>query len=169
MTIVLFLTAWLAVGAASVAGPQSVSADAQTEQELKTRRDAFFEALRRGDRPLLEPFLATGFAFTHATGRLEERDEFIARVIADVKRGPAPAIEFLEDHIRIYDGRTAVWTTRSLRRGGPTGDIEFRSTDVLVKTDGQWKWAAVHSTRLSRYTAVRLLPWHFAYRIAVWP
>jgi hypothetical protein len=150
MTIVLLLTAWLAVGAAPMAHGQSLGADAQTEQELKTRRDAFFEALRRGDRPLLEPFLATGFTFTHSTGRLEERDEFIARALADAKGGPAPAIEFLEDHIRIYDGHTAVWTTRSLRRGGPTGDIEFRSTDVLVKTNGQWQWAAVHSTRLSR-------------------
>ena len=150
MTIVLFLAAWLAVGAAPVPGAQSASADAQTEQALKTRRDAFFEALRRGDRAQLEPFLAAGFTFSHSTGRLEEREEFIARVVADAKRGPAPAIEFREDHIRIYDGHTAVWTTRSLRHGGPTGDIEFRSTDVLVKTTGQWQWAAVHSTRLSR-------------------
>lgn len=42
-----------------------------------------------------------------------------------------------------------MWVTRSARRT-QSGDAElnFRGTDVLVSTGGQWRWVSVQSTRL---------------------
>ena len=91
-----------------------------------------------------------GFVFTHSTGRVEEREQYIERMTVAARAAATPELEFLEDRIRVYGGHTAVWTTRSVRRGGPAGAIEFRSTDVLVRSAAQWKWASVHSTRLGQ-------------------
>jgi hypothetical protein len=62
--------------------------------------------------------------------------------------GPQPQFVFDDERIRIYGGTTAVWTARSVRRLPGSPEIRLRSTDVIVKQDGRWRWASVHSTRL---------------------
>ena len=58
-------------------------------------------------------------------------------------------LEFIDEDIRVYDGRTAIWITRSVRRDtGGSSELHFRGTDVLVKIGGRWRWASVHSTRV---------------------
>jgi hypothetical protein len=126
----------------------AVKPDAATESELRALRQRLFDGLKRGDKALLEEVLADGFVFIHSTGVQERRDEFIARAAAGAQAS-AGEVEFLEDDIRVYNGNTVVWVTRSRRRGPPSApELNFRGTDVLVKTGGRWQWASVHSTRL---------------------
>jgi hypothetical protein len=129
----------------------SLTPDAGTEADLRAARRAFDEALARGDRGALEEILADGFMFVHSTGVVETRDEYINRAVAGARAGaaaPRPQFTFDEERIRVYGGATAVWTARSVRQVAGTPDIRLRSTDVLVKQGGRWRWASVQSTRL---------------------
>lgn len=129
----------------------SLSPDAVTEAELRAVRRVFDEALARGDRGSLEEILADGFMFVHSTGVVETRDEYINRAVAGAGAGaatPRPHFTFDEERIRVYGGAAVVWTARSVRRVPGTPDIRLRSTDVLVRHEGRWRWASVQSTRL---------------------
>ncbi|HJX28735.1 MAG TPA: nuclear transport factor 2 family protein [Thermoanaerobaculia bacterium] len=130
-------------------GGQTLKPDAKTEQELRTLRRELMDSLKRGDRAVLERILADGFMFIHSTGKVETRDEYIDRAVANAKRAEGRDFEFSEEQIRVYEERTAVWTTRSTRRTrGEGSEFSFRGTDVIVKIGGRWQWVSVHSTRL---------------------
>jgi hypothetical protein len=151
MRTAVLLAALLAAPAPSGAqGPdRALDPDPRTEQELRALRRELSESLARGDRAALERILADGFMFVHSTGVVETREEYIGRAAAAGGTAPRPQFEFGEERIRVYAGTTAVWTARSVRRATPTSpEITLRSTDVLVKVDGRWRWASVHSTRL---------------------
>jgi hypothetical protein len=152
MKRIALAVAWIVVAAAIVRGQTkgpSLKPDARTEQELRALRRELMDALKRGDRAILERVLADGFTFIHSTGVLETRQEYIDRAVASAKASPQPDVEFLDDQISVYDKRMAVWITRSFRRAqGENPEINFRGTDVIVKTGGRWRWAAVQSTRL---------------------
>lgn len=131
--------------------PESaLSPDAMTEADLRATRAALEGALARGDRGALEEILAAGFMFVHTTGVVETRDEYINRAVAGAGAGaaPRPHFAFDDERIRVYGGTTVVWTARAVRQISGTPDIRMRSTDVLVKQEGRWRWASVHSTRL---------------------
>ncbi|MDB5068986.1 MAG: hypothetical protein JWM87_97 [Candidatus Eremiobacteraeota bacterium] len=124
--------------------------DAQTVQELHALRGDLMEALRTGDRSALERILADGFVFVHSTGTMETRKQYIDRVVASVATAGRMNLEFIDEDIRVYDGRTVVWITRSVRRDAVgSSELHFRGTDVLVRIGGHWRWASVHSTRVA--------------------
>jgi ketosteroid isomerase-like protein len=129
--------------------PSLTTPDAATESELRALRQKLFDGLKRGDKAVLEELLADGFVFIHSTGVLERRADFIARSVAAAQAAAPNDVEFLEDDIRVYNGDTVVWITESRRRGPPSApELNFRGTDVLVKTGSRWQWVSVHSTRL---------------------
>lgn len=124
--------------------------DPTTESELRALRDRLMSALERGDRTALEEILAPGFLFIHSTGVLETRQQFIERAVDSSANasGPRPKLQYSDEQIRLY-GTTAIWTTRSSRPGTSQGAVlNFRGTDVLVRSGTTWQWASVHSTRL---------------------
>jgi hypothetical protein len=126
-----------------------VRPDANTERELRALRHDFMEALKLGDRAALERILADGFTFVHSTGGMETRKEYIDRAVANARAPRAPDIEFTDERMSIYEGRTVIWVTRTVGRNKATGaETIFRGTDVLVKAGGRWQWASVHSTSL---------------------
>lgn len=127
----------------------AVKPDVATERELRALRQRLFDGLKRGDKAQLEELLGDGFVFIHSTGVLERRADFIARNVAGAQASAPNDVEFLEDDIRVYQGNTVVWVTKSRRRGPPSAqESNFRGTDVLVKTGSRWQWVSVHSTRL---------------------
>ncbi len=128
---------------------QALKPEANIEWELRTLRREFFDAQRRGNRAALERLIADGFTFVHSTGVVEARQEYIDRTAAVANASRQAEIEFLDERVRVYEGRTAVWTTRSVSRiKGGSIETNFRGTDVLVKIRGRWQWISVHSTKL---------------------
>lgn len=120
-------------------------------QDLHALRQQLLDAIDRGDRPVLERLLAADFVFIHSTGVQESRQQFIDRSVAAAAtaRSPPPALVFSDEQIRFY-GSTAIWTTRSTRPlSGKGPELNFRGTDVIVRTGAGWQWASVHSTRLA--------------------
>jgi hypothetical protein len=112
---------------------------------LQLRHD-FFEAQKRGDRVVLEQLISDSFYFVHSTGVVTRKKDFIDRTVAQA--GKQPDIIFLDDELHIY-GNTAVWLTRSVSTTVDGTEINFRSTDVLVKNKANWQWVSVHSSKLS--------------------
>ena len=121
--------------------------DVKAEQEIRALREALLDAGKRNDRAALEQMIADGFTFIHSTGNIDSRKKWIDNAVAST--GPSGTTEFLEDQIRVYDGRTAVWTTQSvLRPPGGGSEIRLRSTNTYVNDGTRWQWAAGQSTRL---------------------
>jgi hypothetical protein len=119
--------------------------DTDTGHTLVHAREELQSALASGDRAALERLLDEGFVFVHSTGRLEQRPDFIDRVVAAAGSGRAPEIEFIDNDIRLYGDGTAVWITHSRRKGG---GLQFVGTDVLVRQGGAWRWVSVQSSRM---------------------
>ena len=145
-TITLIIVA-SAFGKGQASG-QADTQDAIAEQEVRALRMALLDAGVRNDRAALESMIADGFTFTHSTGSIETKKQWIDNAVATTQ-APSRATEYLEDRMRIYEGRTAVWTARSILRvqGGGT-EISLRSTNTYVKIGSRWQWAAGQSTRL---------------------
>jgi hypothetical protein len=134
------LAALLASGAAT-ATPDS------PEQEVDRFQNELITALKAGDRPALERLIADGFTFVHSTGGLDTRVQYIDNAVSGAQAGRAPDIERLDNAVQVYDGHTAVTTSRAILHGRGD-DILLRSTHVYVKRGGQWQWAGGQSTRL---------------------
>lgn len=113
--------------------------------EAETRR---FEAMTKGDVAALDGLLAEELTYTHSTGQVETKRQFLD----DVRSGRLK-YEFIAPEdvlVRVY-GTTAVATGRAriqVRTQGQEMGIQIRYTDVYVKRAGRWKLVAWQSTRL---------------------
>lgn len=149
--LLLAILAAVCTGCAGHAPQAGIAADTRTTQDLRELRRQLLDAIDHGDRSALERILAPQFVFIHSTGVQESRQQFIDRTVASgsaAKSSPPPLV-FSDEQIRIY-GSTAIWTTRSTRpANGKSPDLNFRGTDVVVRTASGWQWASVHSTRLA--------------------
>jgi ketosteroid isomerase-like protein len=117
------------------------------QQDVEAFQRDLIAALGKGDRAALEQMLTDGFTFVHSTGALDTKKMYIDSTVAAAQAGRAPDIEVLEDRIEVYDGRTAVATSRAVIHGRD-GDMPLRSTHVYVKTANRWRWAGGQSTPL---------------------
>jgi hypothetical protein len=95
----------------------------------------------------LRRYLAEDLQYAHAGGKTQNRDEYIAAVVA----GPAhyESFTFSDVKVKIY-GKAAVLT--GFVDVKMTGQDTFRVRTLQVYTDnnGQWQMSAHQSTRLGR-------------------
>ena len=113
--------------------------------QLENRR---IEAMTKQDVQALEEILADDLSYTHSTGRLESKAEFISNLTSG--RTKYQSIERDDVKVRQY-GDTAVVTGRAKFHVNANGqDIKFqvRFTDVYAKRDGVWQMVAWQSTKL---------------------
>jgi hypothetical protein len=99
-------------------------------------------ARRQGDRADLERLIADGFTFVHSTGGLDSKKEYVDNVVSAVQAGRGPDIERLEEHVQIYDGRTAVFTkaghpARPRRRPAAAQHARLRPQAGAILTPAQ--------------------------------
>ena len=143
---------------AILAGGETPAAPGSPEQEVAAFQRELVTALKQGDRPALERLIADGFTFVHSTGGLDARAQYIDNIVSAAQAGRAADIERLEDHVQVYDGHTAVVTSRAVLRGRGD-DMLLRSTHVYVKRSARWQWAGGQSTRLpTRPQAAVVIP-----------
>lgn len=115
----------------------------------KSSRKSGQYAGKRKDRAACERLLADGFTFIHSTGGMETKQEYIDHAVAGTQLFQRAESETIDEQIRVYEGRTAVWTSHSVwRNKGDKTETNLRSTNVFIKTGGRWQWAAGESTRL---------------------
>ena len=120
----------------------------QAEQEIRQRETRRFEALVRGDMASLEEIMADDAIYTHATGVVETKAEYLAKMKSGEVRYESFAPEQLQ--VRIY-GTAAVLTgiaSVTAHVGGEVRNLRLRFTDVYVKQGDRWRMVAWQSTRL---------------------
>jgi ketosteroid isomerase-like protein len=120
----------------------------QAEQEIRQRETRRFEALVRGDTASLEEIMADDATYTHATGVVEAKAEYLAKMKSGEVRYEAFAPEELR--VRVY-GTAAVLNGIARVKahvGGEVRNLRLLFTDVYVKQGDRWRMVAWQSTRL---------------------
>jgi len=134
------------------AEPQGVPAsmaDASLAQEVDAAEVSFTKALTAVDIPKLEQLLTDDFAWTHATGAVEMKKEYLSGV-RDTRRYKALNREGTS--FRIYE--KAAVSSGIVHITVVTEDqgeriLHLRYTAVYVLQHGVWRLAAWHNTRLA--------------------
>jgi len=142
--------------AQSPAPSATAAAETDAERAVRAARQQVIEAGRTKDRAAFERLLAEEFTFVHSTGGRETRAQFIDNNVAGATIAQGSDFETLDEKIRVYDDRFAVWMSSSVARMRGTGrENRLRSTNLFIKRDGRWLYLSGQSTRLpSRPKAV---------------
>jgi ketosteroid isomerase-like protein len=120
----------------------------QAEQEIRQRETRRFEALVRGDTASLEEIMADDAIYTHATGVVETKAEYLAKM----KSGEVTYESFVPEELRVRVYGTAAVLNGIARVkahvGGEVRNLRLLFTDVYVKQGERWRMVAWQSTRL---------------------
>ena len=133
----------LAVSAAAVA----VQAQSPAVADARKTVDAFIAAVKKNDVAAVSNFLADDLVYTHSTGIVEGKKEYLAKLKTGDQK--YTGIDFINPTIRAF-GDTVVINTVA-RMTGATKGVPFDNTlflmQVWVKQGGSWKLAAHQTTR----------------------
>jgi ketosteroid isomerase-like protein len=115
----------------------------ETEKEVIQAVHDISEAWAKNDLPTLERLVADDYTHTDISGKVQDRDEWLADVRSRAARGKVSQLEFEDIKVRIY-GDVAVVTGRVIWRSGSIGFLKLPlcSTQVLIKKNGQWQRSA---------------------------
>ena len=104
------------------------------------------QAVINQDESALRRLLADDLAYTHASGRTQDKSEYIAAVT----KGPAGYESFKgsETTIRVY-GKAAVLTGYVDVKLVGRDSYRVRTMEVYVENNGRWQLAAKQSVRVS--------------------
>ncbi len=127
-----------------------VDRDSEVEQEVMKMEREFGEALTRGDRAILDRFLADDFILTNPLGKVLGK----AQVIGDITSADYEIESLINDdiNVRVY-GETAVATARGTVKGrykGQDASGQFRYTRVWVRQHGRLQAVAAQSTMVTQ-------------------
>lgn len=128
--------------------PQPLQDTVKIADEVRAADSKRIAAMVRGDAAELGALLAEELTYTHTTGQVESREEFLASISAG--KLDYESIERTEDLIRIY-GNTAVFSGRAdmkVKAQGKDLALAIRFTAVWVKGEKGWRMVAWQSTRL---------------------
>ncbi|HVR97049.1 MAG TPA: nuclear transport factor 2 family protein [Thermoanaerobaculia bacterium] len=145
----LLALVWMAL-APALAGGQEAPAPMPIDPEAALRMvDARrFEAMVRRDRDALDSLLADDLTYTHSTGQVETKAQFLASIVSGGM--VYKSIQPRDVQVRLY-GEVAVLTGRAdlqVRAQERDMDIAARFTSVYVLQDGRWRMVAWQSTRV---------------------
>jgi hypothetical protein len=120
----------------------------QDEQAVRAVLDSWLKALERGDTVALKQIIAEDYLITVADGRVLNREQDLAPIIAGRLQFVSAKTDSL--HIRIF-GNAAIVTgvgTYTVKMGDKSPVIRERFTDVYIKRSGVWQPVSSHSTPL---------------------
>ena len=129
--------------------PRTAPADAGAqEEEVKAVTQRACEAFLRADLAAVEDLLATGFTLVGSDGSVQPREQALSEV-----RAKEPKYEVFRNHdmvARVYGDAATVQGITTLKgtSGGKPFALDVRFTDTLVRSNGQWRIAVSHVTRI---------------------
>jgi hypothetical protein len=143
-------TLGLATGMAGFAqaAKGAVQGGSAAEQAVLKAENDRFAAMHNGDVAALEKVLAPELSYTHTSGNVQTKEQFIS----DIKTGTIKylTIEPSDMKVRIF-GTTAVITGGAsvhIILNGNDMSFKIRYTDVHVNRGGAWQMVAWEATRL---------------------
>jgi len=131
-----------AAAAAAVALPAQTATAADARKAI----DSFIAAVKKNDVAAVANFLAEDLVYTHSTGIVEGKKEYLAKLKTGDQK--YTGIELMSPKIRTF-GDTAVMNTQTRMTGASKG-VPFDNTlflmQVWVKQGGSWKMVAHQTT-----------------------
>ena len=122
--------------------------DQSAADEILRLDESRFAAMTRGDLAELNKILADDLVYTHSSGLVEGKKEFIASLQSGNLK--YVSIQNEEKKARIY-GTVALVNGRAkvtISARGQEQSFVLRYLDVYAKRDGKWQMVAWQSTRL---------------------
>jgi ketosteroid isomerase-like protein len=145
----LLVAALLSSAPTACAASPSTSAPSDEAQLREIKLKLWPKAYREQDAVLLDRILDESFQSTDSSGARSTKADEIAWVRAN--RPGYDSFHFEIERLDVYDGQSAIvsglGTVRGSRDGVPYV-TRYRSTNVLVKRDGQWRAVASHVSTL---------------------
>jgi hypothetical protein len=120
----------------------------EDEQAVRAVLDSWLKALERGDTVALKQIIAEDYLITVADGRVLNREQDLAPIVAGRLQFLSAKTDSLR--VRIF-GNAAIVTgvgTYIVRMGDKSPVIRERFTDVYIKRGGAWQPVSSHSTPL---------------------
>jgi hypothetical protein len=144
----LLLAACVPAATAPPVAPATPAPGEEIERELLDVQALRFSAMVRYDLDLLDEILDAELVYTHSTGAVEGKREFIGNVLTGAIR--YVEITPMEVRVQTFPG-VAVITGRVWMRvivGGREMAVTSRFTEVYALRDGGWRLVAWQSTRI---------------------
>ena len=141
--ICLCLLGWCSVPIQLSAQKSAVDVD-----EIKLAEQKWIAAVKSQDRSAMDGILASELIYTHSTGLVEDKAQYIAAVTSGNQK--YDSIEYEAPSIRTY-ANTAVVATKVVMTGSTKGqpfNNQLRLLHVWVKRGGKWSLVAHQTTRL---------------------
>ena len=116
--------------------------------EVKVAEQKWIAAVKSQDRSGMEGILASELIYTHSTGLVEDKSQYITAVTSGNQK--YDSIEYEAPAIQTY-GNTAVVATKVVMTGSTKGqpfNNRLRLLHVWVKRAGKWSLVAHQTTRL---------------------
>jgi hypothetical protein len=144
-----FLVFLLAIAATSLVA-QSI--EKTPEKEVLRVENQRIQAVLRRDTAALEQLLADELVYTHSTGRVDSKAQFIHSIESgDLNYLAMKHSNFdarVYGDVAVLTGRSAV-KVKSPHTGNQTADLDLRFLNVYAKRRGQWQQVAWQSTRIA--------------------
>ena len=122
--------------------------DRNTVDVLAVER-ARFAAMTRADVAALDTLLAADLVYTHSTGRVETKEQFLTslrtrRIVYERINPDELQVRRPTPDVAVITGRARVWVTLADTRQ----EFDIRFTEVLVRSGDRWQTSIWQSTRL---------------------
>jgi hypothetical protein len=122
----------------------------KAEDDLLKTEIRRFEAMTQNDFEELEQILADDLIYTHSSGKVDTKSQYINDLKANVVR--YNTIKPDEVKVRMYsNGTIGIITGKAMveiTQNEKQTTINLRYTDVYAKRKGKWQMISWHSTRL---------------------
>jgi uncharacterized protein (TIGR02246 family) len=132
----------------ATAQPSPAAQPSPTVMAIRALEERRFAAMLNRNTEALATILADDLTYTHSSGQLETKAQFLESIRSGALQYSAILPEALL--VRTY-GDTAVVTgqgTFKVRMQGEDRSLQLRFTDVYVRRGGSWQMVAWQSTRL---------------------
>jgi ketosteroid isomerase-like protein len=128
--------------------PTRLHAQKALSDQVQQAEQKWIAAVKNQDRRAMEEILAKELVYTHSTGLVEDKDQYITAVTSGNQK--YDSIEYEAPVTQIY-GNTAVVATKVVMTGSTKGqpfNNRLRLLHVWVKRSGKWSLVAHQTTRL---------------------
>ena len=118
------------------------------EDEIRKVEAAWADAVKAGDQTKLDKMLADGLVYTHSTGIVEGKSEYLAKL----KQGTQKYAGIDASGVGVHMYKDAAVVNSKLRMTGATKGVPFDNTvlctHMWVKQGGHWQLVAHQTTKL---------------------
>lgn len=121
---------------------------ASGEEDVRKAEAAWAKAVMAKDEPKLNQMLAEGLVYTHSTGSVDTKDQYLSKLKSGAQK--YDGLQSSDMSVHMY-GNTAVVNAKIRMTGSTNGtpfDNKLLYTHTWVKQSGHWQLVAHQTTKM---------------------